>query len=247
MDNNSSDITDELLYLPGYVRRNLLLIRDLDLKSSSLFNEANKLSETLFNVENNKKVDTKTKKLVENPKSTLIANKALFDDIQNLRIKGIYYLQEKIDVNTQIATMLKYEYENLKSKFDQLYSDMELKGQIPHDLKLFTSSKSRNFMFNNHVMTNGKENAGNNNAGENLGIDNTFEGESFEVENPLDVFDEVVDMAESYMEKESQTGNIPEEDLADNVSSASFREKVYSQLDITKMFNNVINQQANKK
>ncbi|EAN33592.1 Inhibitor of growth proteins N-terminal histone-binding family protein [Theileria parva strain Muguga] len=247
MDNNINDITDELLCLPGYVRRNLLLIRDLDLKSTSLFNEANKLSQNLFNVENNKKVDAKTKKVVENHKSSAIANKALFDDIQNLRIKGIYYLQEKIDLNTQITTMLKYEYENLKSKFDQLYSDMELKGQLPHDLKLFTNNKGRTFLYNNHLMTNGKENATDNNAVDALGIENSFEGESFDHDHTLGVFDEVISMAESYMEKESDNGNPDDEEPLENGTLESVREKVLSQLDITKMFNNVVNQQANKK
>ncbi|UVC49407.1 hypothetical protein MACK_003238 [Theileria orientalis] len=216
---NLNDITDDLLSLPGFLRRNLLLIRDLDLKSSSLFHEANKLSASVFGTEHdldlktNSSIDklstisapstvslnssfkqdppsgrqestskkdespetkTKTSKSKHEPDkqekhtggkggsnkrkisrdSTSTDNDAenlffehtkQFDEIQNLRMQGIYVLQEKIDVNTQITTMLKYEYENLKSKFDAIYAEMDLKGQIPHELKMYIASNKKRF------------------------------------------------------------------------------------------------------
>ncbi|BAM38852.1 conserved hypothetical protein [Theileria orientalis strain Shintoku] len=215
---NLNDITDDLLCLPGFLRRNLLLIRDLDLKSSSLFHEANKLSASVFGTEHdmylktNSSIDklstisapstaslnssikqdppsgkqesaskkdespeTKTKasknkheaekpekhtggkggsskrKISRDSTSTddsenlFFEHTKQFDEIQNLRMQGIYVLQEKIDVNTQITTMLKYEYENLKSKFDSIYAEMDLKGQIPHELKMYIASNKKRF------------------------------------------------------------------------------------------------------
>ncbi|AFZ80243.1 hypothetical protein BEWA_030960 [Theileria equi strain WA] len=187
---NLEDITDELLGLPGYVRRNLLLMRDLDLKSVALFNEANQRSQTLLINDNDAKQGTpgdrssvspspinskkddgdkrqssatsKVHKIKSDPDTKSSSDHASLrrrasrdpsisdfcdsgavseydrdiDEIQTLRMQGIYALQEKLDVNNQITCMLKHEYENLRSKFDSMYSEMEVKGLIPAELKM---------------------------------------------------------------------------------------------------------------